>query len=135
MRVAFGTGRIHLRLHLQKINFTTMPYITAQQVAARRDKLKKEFPDYKFSVVRYHHSTIKVAILSGPTDMCPGEDKKYQQVNSYYISPRFCSWLNSNQRFDSFLLSKVTPSTSVLIFRCFVLLDLPILLRYSAAVI
>lgn len=66
-----------------------MPYITAQQVAARRDKLKKEFPAYKFSVVRYHHSTIKVAILSGPTDMRPGEDKKYQQVNSYYIAEHF----------------------------------------------
>lgn len=66
-----------------------MPYITAQQVAFRRDNLKKEFPDYKFSVVRHHHSTIRVAILSGPLDLCPDTDKKYQQVNCYYISEHF----------------------------------------------
>lgn len=66
-----------------------MPYITAQQVAFRRDKLKKEFPEYTFSVVRHHHSTIRVTILSGPIDLCPNDDLKYQQVNCYFISEHY----------------------------------------------
>lgn len=62
-----------------------MPYISTEEVKARREALKKEFSDFKFSVVRRHYSTIVVTILSSPLAI---EDKD-QQVNEFHIEDNF----------------------------------------------
>jgi hypothetical protein len=43
-----------------------MPYIDTKDVAAMRKAIKAALPDYKISVTKDHHSTVDVAILSGP---------------------------------------------------------------------
>ena len=45
-----------------------MPYITKDQVKAKRAALKKALPQYKLSVTTEHYSGIKVAVMAGPTD-------------------------------------------------------------------
>ena len=56
-----------------------MPYITKDQVKAKRAALKAALPAYKLSVTTEHYSGIKVAIMSGPTDF----GTEYQQLNPY----------------------------------------------------
>ena len=43
-----------------------MAYISTQEVAAIRKELKKELPQYKFSVTKHHHSSVTVAFMKGP---------------------------------------------------------------------
>ena len=43
-----------------------MAYISTQEVAAIRKELKKELPEYKFSVTKNHHSSVTVAFMKGP---------------------------------------------------------------------
>ena len=57
-----------------------MPYITKEQVKAKRDALKKALPNYKLSVTTEHYSGIKVAIMSGPSDF---HGTTYEQLNPY----------------------------------------------------
>ena len=56
-----------------------MPYITKDQVKAKRAALKAALPAYKLSVTTEHFSGIKVAIMAGPTDF----GTEYQQLNPY----------------------------------------------------
>jgi len=56
-----------------------MPYITKEQVKAKRAALKKALPQYKLSVTTEHYSGIKVAIMAGPTDF----NTEYTQLNPY----------------------------------------------------
>lgn len=44
-----------------------MAYINAEQVKAIRLALKKEFPEFKFSVTKRHHSEVDVRLMSGPS--------------------------------------------------------------------
>jgi hypothetical protein len=64
-----------------------MPYITKEQITAKRKALKAALPQYKLSIVRENYSGIKVAIMSGPTDF--GTD--YEQLNHYrdYAARRY----------------------------------------------
>ena len=43
-----------------------MAYISTEEVAAIRKELKKELPEYKFSVTKHHHSSVTVAFMKGP---------------------------------------------------------------------
>ena len=43
-----------------------MAYISTEEVAAIRKELKKELPEYKFSVKKCHHSSVTVAFMKGP---------------------------------------------------------------------
>lgn len=45
-----------------------MAYISTEQVKVIRENLKKEFPQFKFSVKREHYSKVCVSILSGNVD-------------------------------------------------------------------
>ena len=54
-----------------------MPYITKDQVKAKRAALKAALPAYKLSVTTEHFSGIKVAIMAGPTDF----GTEYKQLN------------------------------------------------------
>ncbi len=58
-----------------------MGYIEKEKVKEIREKIKKTFPNFKFSVVRRHSSTIKIDILKGPIDF----GTSHSQVNTYYI--------------------------------------------------
>lgn len=71
-----------------------MPYITTEKVKEIRNELKKEFPQFKFSVRREHYSSVRVAIVSGPLDL-----GSYTSVNHYYVKdhyknqPEICNFL------------------------------------------
>ena len=56
-----------------------MPYITKDQVKAKRAALKAALPAYKLSVTTEHYSGIKVAIMAGPTDF----GTEYTQLNPH----------------------------------------------------
>ena len=43
-----------------------MPFISSEDVAAIRKGIKRALPDYTFSIRKHHHSTVDIAILSGP---------------------------------------------------------------------
>lgn len=56
-----------------------MPYITKEQVTAKRAAIKKALPEYKFSITTENYSGIKVAIMAGPVDF----GTEYTQLNQY----------------------------------------------------
>lgn len=63
-----------------------MPYITAQEVAAKRKEIKEAFPGWKFSIVREHHSGIRIDIMEAPIKMT---EQKYESVNHFYIAKHY----------------------------------------------
>ena len=73
-----------------------MPYITKDQVKAKRAALKAALPAYKLSVTTEHYSGIKVAIMAGPTDF----GTEYQQLNPY-INYREERYNSSTGEWDS----------------------------------
>ena len=73
-----------------------MPYITKDQVKAKRAALKAALPAYKLSVTTEHFSGIKVAIMAGPTDF----GTEYQQLNPY-INYREERYNSSTGQWDS----------------------------------
>jgi len=60
-----------------------MAYINATEVKAIRNTLKTAFPDFKFSVRGRDHTSVDVAILSGPMDF---DDSVHYQINHFYIN-------------------------------------------------
>jgi len=64
-----------------------MPYITTEQVAAKRAELKKAFPEYKMSITREHHSTIAVSIMAGPIALTNKDGNIH--VNEFYVDEHF----------------------------------------------
>lgn len=56
-----------------------MPYISKEQVKAKRKALKTALPQYKLSITTENYSGIKVAIMSGPTDF----RTEYERLNPY----------------------------------------------------
>jgi hypothetical protein len=65
-----------------------MPYISAEDVKAKRKEIRAAFPAYKFSVTRGNHSSINVSILSGPLALTERADG-HEQVNHFYIDEHF----------------------------------------------
>ena len=43
-----------------------MAYISTEDVKHIRNELKKILPQYKFSVVRDHHSSVSINLMKGP---------------------------------------------------------------------
>lgn len=69
-----------------------MPYITKDRVKEIRNQIKKEFPDFKFSIVNRHHTQVSVTILAGPIDMLAGSERNergYEQVNYFHIKQNY----------------------------------------------
>jgi hypothetical protein len=58
-----------------------MAYVTKERTAEVKKQLKKEFPNFKFSVTTEHHSTLKVCILQAPIKFV---DKDNAVLNTYY---------------------------------------------------
>ena len=79
-----------------------MPYITKEQVKAKRKALKAALPQYKLSITTEHYSGIKVAIMRGPVNF----GTEYTQLNPYrnYREERYNSetgvWENDPQIAD-----------------------------------
>ena len=67
-----------------------MPYITKEQVKAKRKALKEALPEYKLSITTEHYSGIKVAIMRGPSTL---HGSTYEQLNPYidYRAERYNS--------------------------------------------
>lgn len=60
-----------------------MPYISTEAVAEIRQKIKSEFPDWKFSISRQQSDTIRVVILESPLDLTPLlNGRVYRSVHS-----------------------------------------------------
>ena len=67
-----------------------MPYITTEKVKEKRARIKKAFPNFKFSITREHYSTINVDILEAPFNMLTNkEGQTYEQVNHFYIEEHY----------------------------------------------
>ena len=73
-----------------------MPYISKDQVTAKRKQLKAALPEYKLSITTENYSGIKVAIMSGPTDFKTG----YSQLNPH-MDYRTETWNRYTEEYDS----------------------------------
>ena len=75
-----------------------MAYISTDDVKHIRNTLKKELPQYKFSVVRDHTSSVTIALMKGPAfkdyeyfDKYTHEtkigtlNKDHHQINQYHL--------------------------------------------------
>jgi hypothetical protein len=67
-----------------------MPYISTEQVSKIRKAIKSTFPNFKFSIVKEHHSTINITILEAPLDFKVNE-RGYAQVNTFHLKESFSS--------------------------------------------
>lgn len=68
-----------------------MPYISKEEVANRRRAIKNALLGFKCSVTRDGSNCIKVAILEGPINLLPPEDRQrgHVGVNPYYYRRDF----------------------------------------------
>jgi hypothetical protein len=62
-----------------------MPYINKEEVKAKRDAIKKAFPDFKFSIVCKNYSTISIHILEGNIEL----KKERSQINNWLIDKEY----------------------------------------------
>lgn len=58
-----------------------MPYITKEQVKAKRKALKAALPEYKLSITCKSYSGIQVSIMKGPSEF---HGTTYSQLNPYF---------------------------------------------------
>lgn len=63
-------------------------YVNNEKTKQVREDLKKEFPQFKFSVKKKHHSTVDVAILEGPIPLTD-DPSGHEQINTYWIKTNF----------------------------------------------
>lgn len=66
-----------------------MPHMSAKRTAEIRAELKKEFPDFKFSIRTRHHSTICVSVLEAPFNMLMNTTRENESVNYFHISDHY----------------------------------------------
>lgn len=68
-----------------------MPYISKEEVANRRRAVKNALPGFKCSITRDGSNCIRVAILEGPINLLPLEDRQrgHASVNPYYYREHF----------------------------------------------
>lgn len=62
-----------------------MPYISTDLTKKIRQELKKEFPEYRFSVRNRNHTGISVTILKAPFELRTDPSNTYESVNHYHI--------------------------------------------------
>jgi hypothetical protein len=62
-----------------------MAYISVEEVKTIRERIKKEFPLYKFSIYRQDHTSLHVCLMESDL-VFPGN---YIQVNHYYIDRHY----------------------------------------------
>lgn len=62
-----------------------MPYISSETVKEIREKIKREFKEFKFSITRNHSSEVVIAIMESSHDF----NTDYEQINEFYIDEHF----------------------------------------------
>lgn len=62
-----------------------MPYIDTATVKSIRNKIKKEFKDFKISVTTRHYSEVRIAVMQSPFEF----ESDYEQLNEFYIDENF----------------------------------------------
>jgi hypothetical protein len=63
-----------------------MAYITKETMKAKRDELKKTFPNLKLSVTCRDHSQITIKIMESDINfLSDGNTSGYESVNHFYI--------------------------------------------------
>ncbi len=60
-----------------------MAFITTEEVRAIRNQLKKQLPEYKFSVTKQHYSKVNVSILKGPIEL------ESKPINTYWFKDHY----------------------------------------------
>jgi hypothetical protein len=81
---------------LSLFGVTVMAYISTNEVAAIRAKLKAEFPEMKFSVRRENHMKVCVAILKAPYHFIKDQFREKMQggynwqVNHHWVDHHEC---------------------------------------------
>lgn len=62
----------------------------SERVSQIREKIKKEFPDFKFSITKKDNG-VRIAILSAPINLLEGteNERKYTSVNNFYIDEHY----------------------------------------------
>lgn len=84
-----------------------MPYISKEEVKEIRNRLKKELPQLKFSVVNQDNSCVCISIMEGNI---PFENLRgYEQVNQYYINENYknSEWLAPLTKINKIASEKV----------------------------
>ena len=66
-----------------------MPYLDKSYTKQVRQELKKEFPQFKFSVRTVDHHRLDVTVLSGPLDLMAGVDYHYESVNHFWVDKHY----------------------------------------------
>ena len=66
-----------------------MGYITSERVAEIRAQIKKEFPDYKFSITRRHHSGVDIVIFEGPIAIDLKDGRTYAHINTGWVHEHY----------------------------------------------
>lgn len=59
-----------------------MGYIEKEKVKQIRESVKKAFPQFKFSIVWEHYSTVQIRIMQGPIDLGTKEFNPYYPENT-----------------------------------------------------
>ena len=66
-----------------------MPYLTKETATEIRKAIKAALPDYRFSIKNRNHSSLDIAIISGPMQLLTNPTKGSESVNHYYIQHHF----------------------------------------------
>ena len=70
-----------------------MPYITAETVKQKRQAIRKAFPEYKISVRKEHHSSIRVVIQSGPLNLLADNTARgHMPINHFYVKEHYANY-------------------------------------------
>jgi len=62
-----------------------MPYISTEEVKEIRNRIKKKFPKYKFSITREHGSGLTVRLMESDFVF----EDNYMQINPYHYKKHF----------------------------------------------
>lgn len=73
-----------------------MPYIASEKVAEIRNEIKKQFPDFKFSITHQHYSTVVVSLMAGPIEFA----ETHRQLNPFHIEAH---WKDEPDKMTMFL--------------------------------
>ena len=61
-----------------------MAFISTEKTKLIRQKLKEEYPMWKFSLKKYNHSSLNLDILRAPIQFIENEDDERNNINHYY---------------------------------------------------
>ena len=61
-----------------------MAFISTEKTKLIRQKLKQEYPMWKFSLKKHNHSSLKLAILRAPIQFTETAEWEQDQINHYY---------------------------------------------------